>query len=292
MSTVDDSAYLRIGELSRRTGVAPELLRAWERRYGLLRPARSSGGFRLYSDADERRIQLMRAHLRSGLAAAEAARRAVDEAIASADGAGEPGSAELDETARHLHAALDSFDESASQAALDRLFAAFTVETALRDVVVPYLADLGERWASGEASVAQEHFASNLLRGRLLGLARGWDSGEGPRALLACAPGELHDLGLIAFGLALRRRGWRITFLGPDTPIDTLADAAKRLDPALIVVSATARKRLTPVVETLRGIDRTARVAIAGAGATASLAEEAQVELLDADPVTAAASVV
>ena len=290
MSTVDDSAYLRIGELSRRTGVAPELLRAWERRYGLLRPARSSGGFRLYSDADERRIELMRAHLRSGLAAAEAARRAVDEGVSAADGSVQTGSAELDDAAGQLHAALDSFDESASQAALDRLFAAFTIETALREVVVPYLADLGERWASGEASVGQEHFASNVVRGRLLGLARGWDSGEGPRALLACAPGELHDLGLIAFGLALRRRGWRITFLGPDTPIDTLADAAKRLEPALVVVSATARKRFTPLIETLRELDAR-RVAIAGAGASASLAEQAQAELLDADPVTAAASV-
>ncbi|HXV03786.1 MAG TPA: MerR family transcriptional regulator, partial [Gaiellaceae bacterium] len=67
---------LRIGELSRRTGVAPELLRAWERRYGLLRPQRSEGGFRLYSGADERRVELMRRHLRRGLAAAEAARLA------------------------------------------------------------------------------------------------------------------------------------------------------------------------------------------------------------------------
>ena len=62
--------YLRIGELSRRTGVAPELLRAWERRYGLLRPARSEGGFRLYSEADEHRVERMRQHLREGLATA------------------------------------------------------------------------------------------------------------------------------------------------------------------------------------------------------------------------------
>jgi methanogenic corrinoid protein MtbC1 len=146
-------------------------------------------------------------------------------------------------------------------------------------------------WASGEASVGQEHFASNILRGRLLGLARGWDSGDGPRALLACAPGELHDLGLIAFGLALRRRGWRITFLGPDTPSDTLVEAVGRLEPALIVVSATARKRLRPLVETLIRLDGRRRVAIAGAGASAALAEEAQVELLDTDPVTAAAAI-
>jgi MerR family transcriptional regulator, light-induced transcriptional regulator len=287
---METSGYLRIGELSRRTGVAPELLRAWERRYGLLRPARSSGGFRLYSEADEQRVEAMQAHLRRGLAAAEAARRAAEEA-ATGPRAAENGSAELDDAARSLRSALDSFAEADAQAALDRLLGGFTIETVLRDVVMPYLSELGERWAAGEATVAQEHFASNVFRGRLLGLARGWDGGDGPRALLACAPGELHDLGLIAFGLALRRRGWRITFLGPDTPTDTLVDTARRLDPALVVVSATARRRLVPLVDILGRLGRHTRVAIAGAGASESLAHEAQVDVLDADPVTAAAAV-
>lgn len=291
MSVVEESGYLRIGELSRRTGIAPELLRAWERRYGLLRPARSAGGFRLYSKADERRIELMRSHLRQGLAAAEAAQRAIEETDPGPDAAPELRAAELDDVARRLRSALDSFDEAGSQAALDRLLAAFTVETALRDVVMPYLADLGDRWAAGDTTVAQEHFASNVIRGRMLGLAQGWDGGDGPRALLACAPGELHDLGLIAFGLALRRRGWRITFLGPDTPAETLVEAARRLEPALVVVSATVRRRLTPLGDVLNRLTGHTRVAIAGAGASASLAEDAQVELLDADPVTAAASV-
>jgi MerR family transcriptional regulator, light-induced transcriptional regulator len=286
---MEPQSHLRIGELSRRTGVAPELLRAWERRYGLLRPARSAGGFRLYSEVDERRVELMRSHLRGGLAAAEAAQRAVAEA-GSTEPAAQNGSAELEDAARTLRWALDSFAEAEGQAALDRLFGAFTIETVLRDVVMPYLSELGERWASGEVSVAQEHFASNVLRGRLLGLARGWDGGDGPRVLLACAPDELHDLGLIAFGLALRRRGWRITFIGPDTPTDTLVDTAQRLDPALVVVSSTARRKLTPLVDILGRLRRHTRVAIAGAGATQTLADEAQVELLDVDPVTAAAA--
>ena len=88
----------------------------------------------------------------------------------------------------------------------------------MTELVLPYLAELGRRWEGGQASVAHEHFASNLLRGRLLGLARGWDRGAGPRAVLAAAPGELHDLPLIIFGLALWERGWRITYLGGDTP--------------------------------------------------------------------------
>jgi MerR family transcriptional regulator, light-induced transcriptional regulator len=283
-----DEGHLRIGELSRRTGVAPELLRAWERRYGLLRPARSEGGFRLYSVADQQRVERMRQLLRDGLAAAEAARRAVEgaeERSAESSGDDRP---ELDIGAGRLRAALDAFDETGAQSALDELFGSFTVETVLEAVILPYLVDLGERWSSGEATVAQEHFASNVIRGRLLGLGRGWDSGGGPRAVLACAPGELHDLGLIAFGLTLNRRGWRITYLGPDTPVESLVDTAERLEPDLVVVSATTKRRLTPLVAALSALGRKTNVAVAGAGAAGGIDG---VQSLAADPVSAALSV-
>jgi len=284
----DGDGYLRIGELSRRTGVAPELLRAWERRYGLLRPARSEGGFRLYSEADEQRVERMRRHLREGLAAAEAARRAVDGVANMTAAAPENGRPELEAGALRLRTALDGFDETGAQAALDSLFGTFTVETVLGAVILPYLVDLGERWSSGKATVAQEHFASNLIRGRLLGIGRGWDSGEGPRAVLACAPGELHDLGLIAFGLTLNRKGWRITYLGPDTPVESLVDTAGRLEPDLVVVAATSKRRLTPLVDALTALSRTTRVAVAGSGAAAGVDG---LQTLSEDPVTAALGV-
>jgi MerR family transcriptional regulator, light-induced transcriptional regulator len=279
-----DAAHLRIGELSRRSGVSPELLRAWEHRYGLLRPQRSDGGFRLYSPADEQRVAVMRSHLERGLSAAEAARLALDEGAAvppsdtPAPGRG----------ARELRDALDALDESAAQGALDRLLSGFSLELVLRDVVLPYLRELGDRWESGEASVAQEHFASQVLRGRLLGLARGWDRGTGPRALLACVPGEQHDLGLIAFGLGLRDRGWRITFLGPDTPLDTLADAVAMLQPAATVVVGTTPERFESGRRALAGIARDAPLWTAGAGATAALAADVGARLLDIDPLAAA----
>ena len=143
--------------------------------------------------------------------------------------------------------ALGSYEESAAHAVLDRLFAGFTIETAISKVIVPYLADLGERWAAGTATITQEHFATSLIRGRLLGLARGWDSGTGRRALLACPSGELHDLGLLCFGIALRGHGWRITYLGADTPTQTLLDTADQLHPHLIALAATAPSRLRAV---------------------------------------------
>src|SRR4051812_32588703 len=173
------SAPVRIGELSRRTGVGIELLRAWERRYGLLRPERSSGGFRLYTPSDERRVRSMQQHLAGGLAAAEAARAAIADIehgpVPEATGG-------LLATERErLVRALDALDETGAHAALDALFAAFTVRTVLAEVILLYLADIGDRWKRGEASVAQEHFASNLIRGRLLAVGRGWDRGSGPR---------------------------------------------------------------------------------------------------------------
>jgi DNA-binding transcriptional MerR regulator len=205
-SRMTSDGVLRIGELSKRAGVSPELLRAWERRYGLLRPSRSSGGLRLYSPADVERVRLMRQHLAEGVAAAEAA------AMALRGGVGEEAApAALDPAAMRddLAGALDRFDEPRAQEILDRLLAMATVDTLLSDVVLPYLRELGDRWERGEASIAQEHFASSVLRGRLLGLARGWGLGFGPVAVLACLPGEQHDLGLIAFGLALRDGGRR-----------------------------------------------------------------------------------
>ena len=276
---------LRIGALSERVGVSPALLRAWETRYGLLRPVRTDGGFRLYSAADEARVRSMRGHVESGVPAAEAARLALEEAAAGGDG---PLPSGLTLLAEELRGALDRLDEPGAHAVVDRLLAAFTIETVLRDVVMPYLRDLGERWERGEASVAQEHFASNVLRGRLLGLARGWGARSAPTTVLACAPGELHDLPLIAFGLVLAARGRAVTYLGPDTPVATIHDVVREVQAQLVVVSATTTERFSAVRRELAELARAVPVALAGAGASESLARRIGATLLSGDPVTAA----
>jgi DNA-binding transcriptional MerR regulator len=222
---------MRIGELSRRTGVTPELLRAWEQRYGLLRPTRSSGGYRLYSSADEARVRRTTALIADGLSAAEAARAAVEGVAPDTE---RPVVASL---AAHLQESLDRFDARAAQVALDRIFAAVSVEFAVTEVLIPYLRDLGARWAAGSATVAQEHFAANLVRGRLLGLAQDWGAGGSPTAVVACLPGEAHDLGLIMLGLLLTRRGWQVTFLGADTPLDSLQSTVDVLQPSVVVLA-------------------------------------------------------
>jgi MerR family transcriptional regulator, light-induced transcriptional regulator len=272
---------VRIGELSRRLGVGTDRLRAWERRYGLLRPVRTAGGFRLYSREDEQRVREMQSQLEQGLAAAEAAEVVLANAErAPAEAAGEPRA--------QLAATLSKFDASGANAVLDRAFAVHGRDTVLREIVYPYLRELGEGWARGEIDVGQEHFASNLVESRLLALASGWDQGHGPRAVLACAPGEQHTLALAGLGVALRERGWSITYLGADTPVAMTARAAARLHPQLAVISSTMPNGLPPWEDDLRALTASVPVAIAGPGATDRLTERIGAQRLIVDPVTAA----
>jgi DNA-binding transcriptional MerR regulator len=276
---------LRIGELSRHAGVSVEVLRAWERRYGLLEPARTPGGFRLYSERDVERVQAMCRSVRSGLSPAEAARLVLEEEQARPpSGAGTA----LDGARLELDRALSRFDEVGAQAVLDRLLTTLSLEVVLQQAVLPYLRELGERWERGEASIALEHFASNIIRGRLASLARGWDRGGGNRALLACVAGEHHDLPLLMLGLGLRAHGWRISYLGTDTPGSSLVAAATELAPDAVVVSGSAERVFWPELASLRTLADQALLHIAGAGATAALARVIGASHLAGDPIQAA----
>jgi DNA-binding transcriptional MerR regulator len=278
---MQESGVLRIGELSRRSGISVELLRAWERRYGLMKPARTAGGLRLYSEEDLERVRAMRSHIASGVAAAEAAALVLREvSVTSAP----PFEQEL----QSLAAALERFDEPAAQSLLDRTLSTYTLNTVLTDLVLPYLRMLGERWERGEVSVAQEHFASGVLRGRLVAMARAWGQGAGPVALLACLPGEQHDIGLIAFGLALQAQGWRIVYLGVDTPIEMVEQVSAELDPRLVVLSTVTRRRARAVLERLAVLAGRRPLALGGAGIRNLELDSLGISPLLGDPVSEA----
>ncbi len=290
---------LRIGEVSRRVGVSSHLLRAWERRYGVLHPVRSESGYRLYTELDEERVRAMKSYLARGLSASEAALAALaaypvpDDITALSETTGphhlpQSGRESLPKTRERLARALDRFDEPAAETLLDALFAGFTLETALRSVLLPYLCELGERWENGRIAIAQEHFASNVIRSRLAGLCRGWARGGGPQALLACAPGELHDLPLLAFGVVLYRNGWRIRFLGSGLPLADVIRTAVETPPRITVLSAVDVQRFAGTEGDLRRLAQAAPLAIGGRGATPEIARAGHAQLLAGNLVTEA----
>lgn len=283
--------WMSIGELARRAEVSPDTLRAWERRYGLFKPRRSAGNRRMYSRADEVRVRMMRRYLATGKPTAVAAEMVSAARLSVDEG---PGTTveERDVRAAHreLRQALDRFQETAGQRVLERLFVTYSRLAVIRDVLLPYLREVGERWAGDHLTVAQEHFTSTFLEARFMAMARGWDHGPGPRALLACPAGERHVFGLVTFGIGLHDAGWRITYLGADTPIAMVSYAAEALEPELIALAAVTPERFRDEDE-IQALTRRWPCAIAGAGASTELGTRLEAHRLDGDPITAAETV-
>jgi MerR family transcriptional regulator, light-induced transcriptional regulator len=286
------SAWMRIGELSQRVGVTTDTLRVWERRYGLLKPRRTAGNARLYSAVDEARVRLMQRYINERVPPAQAAQLSLAARFSLRGGhRAEPREADVMRAAQQLRHGLDTFDEALADQALEQMLSEYSVQAVMQTVILPYLHDVGERWADARTTVAQEHFAANYVMFRLATLSRGWDRGLGPRALLACAPDELHTIGLISFGIALHHHGWRITFLGADTPIDMLEAATVDLRPQLITVCAYLAGRLEAEAERLQELGAEWPLALAGPAAGAELAATCHAQRLTLDPVNAAAAV-
>lgn len=278
---------LRIGEVSRRLGLSPELIRAWERRYGVVSPERTNGGTRCYSALDLERLRVMQREISMGMAPNEAALLAL--ALHGSEPTQTPSPQDVAHLTSEFIAAARALDEPRAQDAIDGLLSGFTEDFVLREVFLPlYFDSVLGRAPSRQMSGAEERFVVNLLRGRLLGLARGWGEGGGPVALLACAPNEQNDLALICFGIALRGRGWRILFLGADTAVSSTRDVVRWLGPDFVLVAASGRRHFDAVVDELRVLGQEGPLAIVGRELTPSDAESVGAHLVRREPVAAA----
>lgn len=307
---------MRIGELAARVGVSTHVLRAWESRYGLLKPIRSAGGYRLYGPEDERRVREVVALRDQGVSAVEASRRVLaaeragvsaldpppgdDHAPAAAQAAGEGAGGDAGSAPSSLRAdppmlvaqlldAVTALDEDRAHAVLDTAFHERSVESAIIDVTLPLLRRIGEMWELGRIGVAQEHFASSLLRRRLGALSLTWGVGSGPVAVLACPPGEFHDIVLLGFGVLLGRAGWRIRYLGPDTPVHSLAGAARIAQADAVILACRRPSGFRAHGAALRHLGEQYPLWLAGRGATPRVLEEVGVGLLGPDLLAAVA---
>jgi DNA-binding transcriptional MerR regulator/methylmalonyl-CoA mutase cobalamin-binding subunit len=295
-----------IKEASARTGVGAPLIRAWERRYGVVRPTRTPSGYRLYDDATLRVLLAMRSLVETGWTASEAARAiasgevSVDEiadrlevaapALAPARAAAESPRARL--TARFIAAAEKASSKDA-EAVLDEMMASGSFEAVVDALVMPATAALGDAWAAGRLSVAAEHAASAAVARRLAAAFQAAGAPGRTQAAVGLPPGARHELGALAFATALRRRGVGVLYLGPDVPVSGWVDAIVRTRARAAVIGVVTvgdMDSVPPLVEALRSID-VSMIALGGAAATAEVARRLGVTVLP-QPVVDAASVV
>lgn len=233
-----------IGAVSRLTGVEPETLRVWERRYGLAPSARTEGGHRLYSERDIEVLLAVKALLEAGMRIGAVAGLPAEQILAEAkrvQGATRPAPI-LDDQPKLLEQILEAalqLDTERAAELLDRPRLVADGPQVARSIYVPLMHLVGERWSEGALPVGVEHFTEKLVSTRLLSIFRSLPDGRGPRALCVCPPGERHEGGLIAAAIELRAAGFGVTLLGADLPVAELERAAATTHASLVVMAVT-----------------------------------------------------
>ncbi len=273
-----------IKQASSRSGVPVQLLRAWERRYGIVDPARTDSGYRLYDDPAIARLRAMRRLIDDGWAPSTAAARIRDLDDAAVDGlnggAGEPArvaaarsTVAAEDLAEAFVAAAGDLDEPELERILDDMFARGSFEQVATGLVMPALDKLGEAWQAGRIDVAAEHAAAGAVQRRLgmAFMAAGRPGRERKLVLVGLPPGARHDLGALSFATAARRAGIAVRYLGADLPVQDWLDAVQRTAAAAVVIGAVIASDVDPA-ERVGGAIRAAdqRVVIAFGGRAAS----------------------
>ena len=275
-----------IGQASLRSGVAVSLIRAWERRYGVLRPARTPSGYRLYDDDAISRLRAMRGLIERGRSARQAAAEVVAYETA-------PRLLAIDAPAAGptLISAAARYDVAAVEGALDDFFGRGSFEAVIDDLVLPAAAMLGEAWADGEIDVGAEHLASSAISRRLSALFdHGGLPGSGPQVLVGLPPDSRHELGALAFAVALRRLGIDVLYLGADVPVESWADAAIESAATVAVVGVVTPRDVSPAVEVANALraGRPDLVLAVGGASAAGLSAMGDVTILPTRVVEAA----
>ena len=260
-----------VNEVEERTKVPASTLRQWERRYGFPMPARSESGYRLYSDRDLGQIEAMKRHIADGVPASRAAE------LVKRLGVTRPTSGSTGGLSEQLVNALVDLDEARADRVLSEAYALHSVETVMLELVQGAIREIGQRWHKGEVPVTTEHFASAYLRGRLWVLFHTATNPEtAPAVVVACAPGDRHELGALMLATTLRRGGYRVYFIGADTPLPDLVELARSLRPAAVFVSVSMPEYLEPLKAGRSFFDKMAPVVAFGGAAVENKPEIAR----------------
>ncbi len=274
-SSVPGSEQFPIRTVAALTGVKAITLRAWERRHGLIRPARTRKGHRLYSHADIEQIRRILTLLDRGIQISQ-----VREALASQEMSGKPETAHpWGSYLQRVAEAVGRFDEEELDAIYDEVLSVHSIEHVTGELLLPSLARLGERWKDQAGGIAEEHFLAAYLRSKLgARLQRPSRYARGPRLLAACAPLEYHEIGLLLFALEARSAGFRIVLLGADNPLAELAAAHRQAQSQALVISSSAGTVPWLYAGELAALVRQVKVPVFVGGATAVIHRKAVVQ--------------
>jgi len=235
--TFDNGLY-PISTVSTMTGVNAVTLRAWERRYALIKPTRTESGHRLYTDADVEQIKAILQLLDNGISISR-----VTEALRQADQRDEINTPENDTWVNYqadMLKAVTLFDETTLDNIYSEAMSLYPVDVVTRQLLVPLLNTLGIRWEQESAGVAEEHFFSVFMRNKLGARFHHRNlQNTGPRIVAACLPGEQHEFGLLMFTLAAHARGYRIILLGANVPLEQLTEVVRRTRSDAIALSGS-----------------------------------------------------
>jgi MerR family transcriptional regulator, light-induced transcriptional regulator len=242
-----DAPLYNTAAVVQRTGVPATTFRAWERRYAYPKPRRDEGGRRLYSEHDIQAIRWLSDQTTHGVAISRAV-----EMLRGGHGGPETvvdqvparGGRSFEALRAELGQALLTLNADRGELILSEAFALFSVEDVCLHVLQPLLVEVGDRWHAGELSVAEEHYVSSFVRGKLFSLLQAYQTPDsrGPLVFTACAPDEWHEVGILIVSIFLARRGYAVRYLGPNLPLEGLAAIVARHHPAVVALSAQSRE--------------------------------------------------
>jgi DNA-binding transcriptional MerR regulator/methylmalonyl-CoA mutase cobalamin-binding subunit len=268
MTVSREGPYFNLKAVVKQTGLKPDTLRAWERRYGLPTPERSSGGHRLYTRHDIEALKWLMGRQKEGLTIGRAvdlwrqlesegqdplAAPGIGVAVTPAPQPSPAPGAKLDELRENWISACLAYDERRSEQVLAQAFSLYSPETVGLRLLQTSVSEIGERWYRGEVTVQQEHFCSALVNRRLEAMIMASPPPTRPgRILTACPPREQHVFSLLLLTFLLRRRGWDVIYLGANVPAERLETTVGAARPQLVVMAAQQLHSAASLLEVAR----------------------------------------
>ena len=281
----------RIHRVAKLTGLSKDVVRVWERRYGLVKPLRSANRYREYTDEDVALLRFLKEELDRGQTIGALAVEGRDSLLQRMRASSAPTPQSFtphDHLLDELVALLDPLEKTQFERRLNGAVAVIPFEESVQRILLPLQRRVGELWHEGRLNVAVEHYVTKLIQQKLFSVMNQLPINEfGPRVVIACPEGEAHEIGAQAVAYLAATRGCHVYYLGPNLPNSDLRALCERIKPDLVLLSLTEVKSdaaARHLMHELESLSTQWPVAIGGQGARAiehRLLHERKIELLD-----------